>query len=175
MRAVKCGVFQLLTAVNELMSFKRQHDNDCGFQSTFFFSDYKNMAQWTQMKNVNVPSYDYVQITKATALFVTGYECFSPCPDMYILRPVACHVLVSLQRQRHGFAICYKRDKLNLAYFCNMWLVSMSTFFVCGGLVCNHIKPTLGFIAAFNTLLVNWWIDLRPHSKSISSKYGLHV
>lgn len=111
------------------------------------------------MKNVNVSSYDYVQITKATALFVTGYECFSPCPDMYILRPVACHILVSLQRQRHGFAICYKRDKLNLPYFCtyhNMWLVSMSTFFVCGGLVCNHIKPTLGFIAAFNTLLVNW-------------------
>lgn len=32
MRAVKCGVFQLLTAVNELMSFKRQHDNDCSFR-----------------------------------------------------------------------------------------------------------------------------------------------
>lgn len=31
-RAVKCGVFQLLTAVNELMSFKRQHDNDYSFR-----------------------------------------------------------------------------------------------------------------------------------------------
>lgn len=117
MRAVKCRVFQLLTAVNELMSFKRQHNNDYSFRvrsSLLITKIWLNELRWKMWMCPQTSTYRY---RKLQLLLVTEHECFFLCPDMDILRP-ACHVLVSLWRQRHGFAICYTRYKLYLPYFC---------------------------------------------------------
>ncbi len=163
MRAVKCGVFQLLTVVNELMSFKRQHDNDYSLRVHSSLLITKNMAQWTQMRNVSVLEYAHRWI------LVTEHECFSLYPDMDVIRLVGLSCFGKVVKTGTWFCNLLQKGYTLLAlvlYITQHVTSSQEYYFFCGDLDCNHIKPTLGFIAAFKALL---------EKKSISSKYVLCV
>ncbi len=107
MRAVKCGVFQLLAVVNELMSFKRQHNNEYSLR---VHSSLLITKKYGSMNSDEKCEFEHAH----QWILVTEHECFSLYPDMNVLRLVGLSCVVRLGRQVHGFAICYKSVKLYL-------------------------------------------------------------
>lgn len=102
------------------------------------------------MKNVSVLEHAHQWI------LVTEHECFSLYSDMDILRPVGLSCVGKVVKTGTWFCNLLQKGYtlLALVLYITQHVTSSQEYFFCGDLDCNHIKPTLGFIAAFKTLLL---------------------